>query len=230
MRSLSYRAMPPFVTVLRTSIKWSGFPAVLFAWGRTGITRKKPRRIASRSTGFGWISHPVTNRQFAHSCRATNHVTVAEIMPDPRDSPGMLPHMIYAGSLMFSPPAHPVVSATSASGGPSPGARNGGIPTDPEATSVGSTIIRSCMWPSAMRSPMRNGPARICQPKRNGNLQRAAGSTVAEFAWGDEFTPAGRHMANTWQGEFARRISMPMASSAPHRSPHFHRTVTDSST
>ena len=24
----------------------------------------------------------------------------------------------------------------------------------------------------------------------------------AEFAWGDEFTPGGAHMANTWQGEF----------------------------
>ena len=24
----------------------------------------------------------------------------------------------------------------------------------------------------------------------------------AEFAWGDEFTPGGKHMANTWQGEF----------------------------
>ena len=22
----------------------------------------------------------------------------------------------------------------------------------------------------------------------------------AEFAWGDEFTPGGKHMANTWQG------------------------------
>ena len=24
----------------------------------------------------------------------------------------------------------------------------------------------------------------------------------AEFAWGDEFAPGGRHMANTWQGDF----------------------------
>src|SRR5262249_39656461 len=24
----------------------------------------------------------------------------------------------------------------------------------------------------------------------------------AEFAWGDEFTPDGKHMANTWQGNF----------------------------
>ena len=27
----------------------------------------------------------------------------------------------------------------------------------------------------------------------------------AEYAWGDEFTPGGRHMANTWQGEFPRQ-------------------------
>ncbi len=27
----------------------------------------------------------------------------------------------------------------------------------------------------------------------------------AEFAWGDEFTPGGVHMANTWQGEFPRQ-------------------------
>ena len=26
----------------------------------------------------------------------------------------------------------------------------------------------------------------------------------AEYAWGDEFTPGGKHMANTWQGEFPR--------------------------
>jgi formylglycine-generating enzyme required for sulfatase activity len=24
----------------------------------------------------------------------------------------------------------------------------------------------------------------------------------AEYVWGDEFTPGGRHLANTWQGEF----------------------------
>src|SRR5438034_5771286 len=24
----------------------------------------------------------------------------------------------------------------------------------------------------------------------------------AEYPWGDEFAPEGRHMANTWQGEF----------------------------
>ena len=28
------------------------------------------------------------------------------------------------------------------------------------------------------------------------------GLDQAEFAWGDELTPGGRHMANTWQGDF----------------------------
>jgi formylglycine-generating enzyme required for sulfatase activity len=28
------------------------------------------------------------------------------------------------------------------------------------------------------------------------------GRDDAEFAWGDEFTPGGKHMANTWQGNF----------------------------
>ena len=40
----------------------------------------------------------------------------------------------------------------------------------------------------------------------------------AEFAWGDEFTPGGKHMANTWQGEFpAPEPATRTASSAPRR-------------
>ena len=58
--------------------------------------------------GF-WIDrHPVTNRQFRNSSIRTRHVTVAEITPDPKDYPGILPHMIYAGSLAFTPPRHAV--------------------------------------------------------------------------------------------------------------------------
>ena len=40
----------------------------------------------------------------------------------------------------------------------------------------------------------------------------------AEFAWGDEFTPGGVHMANTWQGEFpAAKSQRRTATSAPRR-------------
>ena len=58
--------------------------------------------------GF-WIDRtPVTNRQFKEFVRATGHVTFAEVAPDPKDYPGALPHMLFAGSLVFTPPAGPV--------------------------------------------------------------------------------------------------------------------------
>src|SRR5688500_1953654 len=47
--------------------------------------------------GF-WIDrYPVTNARFERFIAATSHVTFAEIPPDPRDYPGALPHMLYAG-------------------------------------------------------------------------------------------------------------------------------------
>jgi len=61
-----------------------------------------------RVDGF-WIDRtPVTNRQFGKFVEATNYVTFAEIAPRAEDYPGALPHMLQAGSLVFSPPAAPV--------------------------------------------------------------------------------------------------------------------------
>src|SRR5256885_3686834 len=51
---------------------------------------------------------PVTNRQFKDFVKATGHVTFAQIPPRAEDYPGALPHMLYAGSLVFTPPSHPV--------------------------------------------------------------------------------------------------------------------------
>ena len=55
--------------------------------------------------GFWMDRTPVTNRHFRKFVNATGYVTFAEIAPDPKDYPGALPHMLKAGSLVFTPPS-----------------------------------------------------------------------------------------------------------------------------
>jgi hypothetical protein len=50
----------------------------------------------------------VKNAQFRRFVLERGYVTFAELPPKPEDYPDALPHMLRAGSLVFSPPPHPV--------------------------------------------------------------------------------------------------------------------------
>ena len=60
--------------------------------------------------------------------------------------------------------------------------------------------------------------------------ERAARGGVdgTEFAWGGDFAPRGRRMANTWEGEFPTRNDRagPAGRRTPHRSAGTHPTAT----
>ncbi len=58
--------------------------------------------------GFWMDECPVTNRQFRRFVQATGYRTLAEIPPDPKDYPGALPHLLFAGSLVCVPPRGPI--------------------------------------------------------------------------------------------------------------------------
>ena len=153
--------------------------------------------------GF-WIDRtPVTNAQFRDFVEATGHVTVAEITPDAKDYPGALPHMLRAGSLIFNPPAQPVTdmrlwgqwwkfqfgatwrkpygSGSSIKGlDDHPVVHVAYADAEAYAAWAGKSLPTEAEWEFAARGGLED----------------------SEFAWGDELTPAGRHMANTWQGAF----------------------------
>jgi formylglycine-generating enzyme required for sulfatase activity len=58
--------------------------------------------------GFWMDKTEVTNEQFAKFAKETGYVTVAECTPRAEDFPGALPENLVAGSVVFSPPDHPV--------------------------------------------------------------------------------------------------------------------------
>ena len=148
--------------------------------------------------GF-WIDRtPVTNRQFKDFVRATGYVTVAEIVPKAEDYPGALPHMIYAGSLMFTPPGTRSTCATIASGGRSRRGRTGGTLTGRRATScVRQPSCRACRFPrrACLRAMGRQGaPERsrmgVCGARRARRRRLCVGRRA------DAERPAhGQHLA-----------------------------------
>ena len=59
--------------------------------------------------GFWMDKTDITNEEFARFIKATGYVTVAKRTPRAEDFPGAPPENLVAGSVVFSPPDHPVL-------------------------------------------------------------------------------------------------------------------------
>ena len=150
-----------------------------------------------------WIDPtPVTNRQFARFVRATGHVTFAETVPDPANYPGSLPDMIYAGSLVFSPPKHRVDLRDWSQWWTLRRGANWRHPSGPESSNreLGDHPVVHVAYVDALAYAEWAGKS--LPTEAEWEFAARGGLDGCEYAWGDEFMPGDRAMANTWHGEF----------------------------
>jgi formylglycine-generating enzyme required for sulfatase activity len=155
--------------------------------------------------GFWMDRHPVTNRKFCEFVRATGHVTFAEIAPDPKNYPGALPHLLFAGSLVFKKPNHPVDLRNWAEWWTFLKGADWRHPYGPRSSITGLDDVPVVHVTFADALAYACWAGKDLPSEAEWEFAARGGLDGAEFAWGDEFTPGGRHLANTWQGEFPRQ-------------------------
>jgi formylglycine-generating enzyme required for sulfatase activity len=150
-----------------------------------------------------WIdTTEITNEQFSRFANSTGYVTVAERNPRPEDYPQALPEKLVAGSVVFSPPDHPVeLNDYYRWWNYVPGA-NWRHPDGP------SSDIRTRMKHPVVHVAYDDAVA-YCEWAGNRLPTEAefefasrGGLDRKRYAWGDQFMPGGKYMANTFQGRF----------------------------
>jgi sulfatase modifying factor 1 len=186
----------------------SPFPDMVWVPGRTyrmGSDKHYPEeRPAHRVTvdGFWMDRHPVTNARFARFVEATGHVTFAQIPPNPADYPGALPHMLYTGSLVFVQPSGPVDRRDFTNWWQFMKDANWRQPYGPGSSITGLDAHPVVHVAFADAEAFAVWEGKTLPTEAEWELAARGGLDDAAYAWGDEFLPRDRHLANTWQGDF----------------------------
>ena len=151
---------------------------------------------------------PVTNTAFAEFVAATGHVTFAEIAPDPKDYPGMLPELAQPGSLVFEPTPGPVPLNGGAIWWDYRIGANWHQPLGPGSSLEGLEYHPVVHIAHADAEAYAAWAGKALPSEAEWECAARGGLADAEYAWGDDLAPEGRMLANYWQGPFPHANSL----------------------
>jgi formylglycine-generating enzyme len=152
--------------------------------------------------GFWMTTGPVTVAEFGQFVTATGYVTVAERPLDPGQYPDADPGLLQPGSLVFHPTAGPVdLRDVSQWWSYRPGAQ-WRHPEGPGSTVTGRDRHPVTHVTSEDAQAYAAWAGLDLPTEAEWEFAARGGLDGAVFTWGDDFTPHGKVMANTWQGEF----------------------------
>jgi sulfatase modifying factor 1 len=167
--------------------------------------------VSERAVGDLWVDvHPVTNAQFRRFVKATGYLTVAEKVPPAEDFGGVGPEDLVPGSLVFTGTPGPVpLDDWMRWWSWVPGA-DWRHPQGPGTTLHGRELHPVVHVAFEDASAYAEWTNKVLPTEAEWEYVARGGLAGATYAWGDEFMPAGRIMANTWHGRF------PWENTSPH--------------
>ena len=152
--------------------------------------------------GFWMDQHPVTNREFRQFVEASGYITVSERIPTIEQYPDALPEMLVAGSVVFQSPDAPVAMSNHYNWWNwIPGA-DWQHPQGPDSDIRGKDRHPVVHIADEDARAYTEWAGKQLPTEAEWEFAARGGLDGAEYAWGDEFTPKGKHQANTWQGNF----------------------------
>jgi len=191
-------------------MRW--IPAGEFIMGtndKQSTTSERPAHKV-RLDGFWIDEHPVTNAEFTEFVKATGYLTTAEQKPRWEDLKAQLApgtrepdeSLLVPGSLVFTPPSHAVsLENINAWWQWTPHA-NWQHPLGPHSDLTGlekHPVVHVSYEDAAAYAEW---VGKRLPTEAEWEYASRGGLVNKRFSWGDEFKPHGKHMANTFQGDF----------------------------
>ena len=155
-----------------------------------------------RVDGFWMDKTAVTNEQFEKFVKATGYVTIAERTPTKEEFPTAPAENLVAGSVVFAPTDHEVPLNDHFQWWTYVKGANWRHPHGPESDIKGKEKypVVQVAYPDAEAYAKWAG--KRLPTEAEFEFAARGGLAGKTYAWGDEFRPNGKWMANTWQGKF----------------------------